>query len=191
MAWSLYPWPATYGLRAFRSQRCCANTCFLCSYRTVGKTDVYIHTCMWQPQCMHMGVYRQASAGELLLHCHIFGMAVLCPRLLHSWRISMRCGVVTGTGADMLSHCDEKHSEMMWRECSSCPQRDGKPAVAFVYSRLCLHAYVKVCVHTCIFSGCILISYTYCLPFKPISLYAQSGWLCFCSWYHWQSCSCF
>lgn len=34
----------------------------------------------------------------------------------------------------MLSHCDEKHSEMMWRECSSCPQRDGKLAVAFVYS---------------------------------------------------------
>lgn len=37
---------------------------------------------------------------------------------LHSWWISMRCGMVTGTGADMLSHCDEKHSEMMWRECS-------------------------------------------------------------------------
>lgn len=34
----------------------------------------------------------------------------------------------------MLSHCDEKHSEMMWRECSSCPPRDGRPAVAFVYS---------------------------------------------------------
>lgn len=65
----------------------------------------------------------------------------------------MQCGVVTGTGADMLSHCDEKHSEMMWRECSSCPQRDGKPAMAFVYP------FVLPCpcesVHTCwFFSGC-------------------------------------
>lgn len=67
----------------------------------------------------------------------------------------MQCGVVTGTGADMLSHCDEKHSEMMWRECSSCPQRDGKLAVAFVYSFLppclcelmCMFAYL-------FFSGC-------------------------------------
>lgn len=54
----------------------------------------------------------------------------------------MQCGVVTGIGADMLSHCDEKHSEMMWRECSSCPQRDGKLALAFVYS----HACVSECV---------------------------------------------
>lgn len=44
-----------------------------------------------------------------------------------------QCDTVTGTQADMLSHCDEKHSEMMWRECSSCPQRDGKLALAFVY----------------------------------------------------------
>lgn len=51
----------------------------------------------------------------------------------------------------MLSHCDEKHSEMMWRECSSCPQRDGKPALAFVCS------FVPVCVCVCacwLFSGC-------------------------------------
>lgn len=70
----------------------------------------------------------------------------------------MQCGVVTGTGADMLSHCDEKHSEMMWRECSSCPQRDGKLAVAFVYSFVlpCLCESTRVCVRVCrwFFSGC-------------------------------------
>lgn len=67
----------------------------------------------------------------------------------------MQCGVVTGTGADMLSHCDEKHSEMMWRECSSCPQRDGKPAVAFVYSFVPPCLCESLCVHTCwLFSGC-------------------------------------
>lgn len=44
----------------------------------------------------------------------------------------MHCAVVTGTGADMLSQCDEKHSEMMRRECSYCPQRDGRQAVFFV-----------------------------------------------------------
>lgn len=31
----------------------------------------------------------------------------------------------------MLSQCDEKHSEMMRRECSYCPQRDGRQAVCF------------------------------------------------------------
>lgn len=33
----------------------------------------------------------------------------------------MHRGIVTGTEADMLSHCDEKDSGMMWRECSYCP----------------------------------------------------------------------
>lgn len=113
---------------------------------------VGIQTCTLEHQHVHMGVYRQVNAGELFCYCHIFGMVVLCPRLLHSWWISMQCGVVTGTGADMLSHCDEKHSEMMWRECSSCPQRDGKLAVAFVYSRLYFRACVRVCVCILFFS---------------------------------------
>lgn len=71
----------------------------------------------------------------------------------------MQCGVVTGTGADVLSHCDEKHSEMMWRECSSCPQRQGKLAMAFVYSFVlpCLCERI-VCVHACWFSlGALVI----------------------------------
>lgn len=46
----------------------------------------------------------------------------------------------------MLSHCDEKHFEMMWRECSSCPQRDGKLAVAFVYSFWVIYARICVCI---------------------------------------------
>lgn len=90
----------------------------------------------------------RVNAGELFFQCHIFGMVVLCPRLLHSWWISMQCGVVTGTGADMLSHCDEKHSEMMWRECSSCPQRDGKLALTFVYSFVLACMWVYMFVHT-------------------------------------------
>lgn len=65
----------------------------------------------------------------------------------------MQCGVVTGTGADMLSHCDEKHSEMMWRECSSCPQRDGKLAVAFVYS----FVLACLCESMCVCAPCQLV----------------------------------
>lgn len=98
----------------------------------------------------------------------------------------MQCGVVTGTGADMLSHCDEKHSEMMWRECSSCPQRDGKLAVAFVYSFVlpCLCESTYVCVCVCILVGCslgaLVIVCAFCLAFKPVSLCTQSVWFRFC-----------
>lgn len=53
----------------------------------------------------------------------------------------------------MLSHCDEKHSEMMWRECSSCPQRDGKLAVAFVYSFVLPFLCETMCV-------CILVGFS-------------------------------
>lgn len=75
----------------------------------------------------------------------IFGMGVLHPWLQHGWWISMHCVVVTGTGADMLSHCDEKHSEMMWRECSYCPQRDGRLAVLqSVWVRGCILCYSVV-----------------------------------------------
>ena len=97
----------------------------------------------------------------------------------------MQCGVVTGTGADMLSHCDEKHSEMMWRECSSCPQRNGKLTVAFVYSFvppfLCeaVGVCLCVCVFVCISLGTLLIVYLCCLPFKTVSFHRQSVWLCF------------
>lgn len=56
--------------------------------------------------------------------------------------MSVHRRIVTGTEADMLSRCDEKHSEMMWRECSYCPKRDGRLAVFF------LQSFVR--------SGCIL-----------------------------------
>lgn len=95
----------------------------------------------------------------------------------------MQCGVVTGTGADMLSHCDEKHSEMMWRECSSCPQRDGKLAVAFVYPFVlpCLReGYVCVCGLIGYSPGALAIVYAFCLPLVPGSLYTQRTWFCFC-----------
>lgn len=58
----------------------------------------------------------------------------------------MHHGIVTGTEADMLSQCDEKYSEMMWRECSYCPKRDGRLTVVFVQSFV---RSVRVC-------GCIL-----------------------------------
>lgn len=143
---------------------------------------MYVAVSVWARGC----VRRQVNAGELFFQCHIFGMLVLCPRLLHSWWISMQCGVVTGTGADMLSHCDEKHSEMMWRECSSCPQRDGKLAVAFVYSFVPPCLCEKVCVRTFVvfFSlGALVIVYAYCLPFEPVLLRTHSGRLCSCFWY--------
>ncbi len=89
----------------------------------------------------------------------------------------MQCGVVTGTGADMLSHCDEKHSEMMWRECSSCPQRDGKLVVAFVYSFVpCLCESIRVCILVGYSPGAHVIVYGFCLSFKPESLHTQSVW---------------
>lgn len=106
--------------------------------------------CCFQPLSVcRWRMYRHVAARVPPL-CHIFGMAVLRPRLLHSWWISMRCGVVTGTGADMLSHCDEKHSEMMWRECSSCPQRDGKLAVALVCWCVSLWERESLCVCVCV-----------------------------------------
>lgn len=67
--------------------------------------------------------------------------------LLHSWWISMLCGVVTGTGVDTLSRRDEKLSEMMWQDCSSCPQREGES-----WRRFCCHPFVKVCA--CAFCVC-------------------------------------
>lgn len=80
----------------------------------------------------------------------------------------------------MLSHCDEKHSEMMWRECSSCPQRDGKLAVAFVYLFVLPCLCESVCVCLVGYSlGALVIVYALCLAFKPISLYTQNVWFCF------------
>lgn len=126
-------WPAAY---RWQTSRLCAETPCSSFIRRVKSSSKDTHMCMYVTVWVWARgrVSGQVNARELFFHCHIFGMAVLCPRLLHSWWISMQCGVVTETGADMLSHCDEKHSEMMWRECSSCPQRDGKLAVAFVYS---------------------------------------------------------
>ncbi len=133
----------------------------------------HVHVCDGFSVYMWMCVCWKVNAGELFFQCHIFGMVVLCPRLLHSWWISMQCGVVTGTGADMLSHCDEKHSEMMWRECSSCPQRDGKLAVAFVYSFVLplLCESMCVCILVGFSLGALVIVYGFCSAFKPISLY--------------------
>lgn len=51
---------------------------------------------------------------------------------------------VIGTGADTLSHYDEKHSEMMWRECSSCPQWDEEG--------VCACACTRVCICLCLYS---------------------------------------
>lgn len=126
-------WPAAY---RWQTSRLCAETPCSSFIQRVKSSSKDTHVCMYVTVWVRARgrVSGQVNARELFFHCHIFGMAVLCPRLLHSWWISMQCGVVTETGADMLSHCDEKHSEMMWRECSSCPQRDGKLAVAFVYS---------------------------------------------------------
>lgn len=89
-----------------------------------------------------------------------------------------QCRVVTGTQADMLSHCDEKHSEMMWRECSSCPQRDVKLALAFVYFFIFLR-YVRVSIRVlvCFSVDALVIVCTFSLAFKPISFYTV--WLLF------------
>lgn len=174
-------WPAAY---RWQTSRLCAETPCSSFIQRVKSSSKDTHMCMYVTVWVWARgrVSGQVNARELFFHCHIFGMAVLCPRLLHSWWISMQCGVVTETGADMLSHCDEKHSEMMWRECSSCPQRDGKLAVAFVYSFvppwLCENACV--CEYFFGFSlGAFVIVRSYCLLLKPISLHTQSGWLCF------------
>ena len=68
----------------------------------------------------------------------------------------MRCVALTGSGADTLSHCDEKHCEMMWRECTSCPQRDGGlwrsliATCALVCVVACFYLFVCVCVCVCV-----------------------------------------
>lgn len=77
----------------------------------------------------------------------------------------MHGAVVTGTGADMLSQCDEKHSEMMRRECSYCPQRDGRQAVFFV------QAFVRsvrfVAVYLVILSLLCLLFTLFCVVLLP------------------------
>lgn len=124
---------------------------------------VLSHTCLsieWVHGCT-------AGSGMLFPPLYfIFGMGVLHPWLQHSWWISMHCVVVTGTGADMLSHCDEKHSEMMWRECSYCPQRDGRLAVlrsVWVYG--CMLGYSAVAlpvVHFILFGPASILCQRWC-----------------------------
>lgn len=60
------------------------------SIYTLGKTGAYAHTCAPTvcdrlSVCTWVCVCGQVNGGELFFQCHIFGMAVLCPRLLHSW----------------------------------------------------------------------------------------------------------
>lgn len=64
----------------------CVDSFLLFSY--IGKKwRVCTHMCMYMTVsvCDRGCVCRQVNAGELFFQCHIFGMVVLCPRLLHSW----------------------------------------------------------------------------------------------------------
>lgn len=59
-----------------------------CCIHTLGKNGAHAHMCaycMLQSVCACGCVCGQVNAGELFFQCHIFGMVVLCPRLLHSW----------------------------------------------------------------------------------------------------------
>lgn len=75
-----------------------------------------------------------------LFQCHFFWHGSISP----SPELRVLNINVIGTGADTLSHYDEKHSEMMWRECSSCPQWDEEG--------VCACACTRVCICLCLYS---------------------------------------